>query len=107
MVYGLVRDYRVIIVPLGPKLFTFLASLVAMTYLGEVAIWRVQYSRSNAADSLPGTSCISAVLDVALLKELRSREFELWSSFGLASNSPTAVGLPEFSAYATGVSNNS
>jgi hypothetical protein len=80
VVYGLISDYRVIIIPLGPKLFTFLTALIGMTYLGNVAIWRVQYARKNPPDSLPGQNCVSSVLDSVLLKEFSIREDKVLSA---------------------------
>ena len=74
VVYGLMRDYKIIIIPLGPKLFTFLTALIGMTYLGNVAIWRVQYRRANPPDSLPGQNYVSAVLDTELLRAFAIRE---------------------------------
>jgi hypothetical protein len=81
VVYGLIRDYRVILVPLGPKLFTFLAALIGMTYLGDVAIWRIQYNRLNPPDSLPSSNFIQSILDTALLKEFPLRESAILNSF--------------------------
>jgi hypothetical protein len=69
IVYGLTRDYRIIIIPMGPKLFTFLAALIGMTYFGDVAVWRVQHSRISPPDSIPGTFCIGTALDISLMKE--------------------------------------
>ena len=67
VVYGLNRDHRVIIVPMGPKLFTALAALVGMKYLGDVAVWRVQHSDREQPDSLPGEFCVTATVDPKLL----------------------------------------
>jgi hypothetical protein len=77
VIYGLIRHYRVIIVPMGPKLFTFLSALVGMTYLEDVAIWRVQHSRTESPDSLPGKFCVQAVLDTELLNLFSQNESRL------------------------------
>src|SRR5262249_6807148 len=53
VIYGLRRTYRTIIIPMGPKLFTFLSILVGMTYLGAVAIWRVQHTPDSPLDAAP------------------------------------------------------
>jgi hypothetical protein len=68
VVYGLARDYRVIIVPMGPKLFTAVAAFVGMKYFGDVAIWRVQQSHGTPADSVAAESCVVAKLDVHQLR---------------------------------------
>jgi len=73
VVYGLTRDHRVIIVPMGPKLFTALAALVGMKYFGDAAVWRVQHSIGEQSDSFPGESCVAAILDVSLLKSYAER----------------------------------
>jgi hypothetical protein len=64
IVYGLSRDHRVVIVPMGPKLFASLATLVGMKYFGDVAVWRVQHTQVEQTDSLPGNSCVTADVDV-------------------------------------------
>jgi hypothetical protein len=71
VVYGMVRDYRIIVVPMGPKLFTALTGLVGMQYFGEVAVWRVQHSHVKPADALPGGGFVSAILDPTLLEEYK------------------------------------
>jgi hypothetical protein len=73
VVYGLFRDYRVVLVPMGPKLFTALAVLIGMSYFGDVAVWRVQHSPVGPPDSLPGNYCVSAALDVTLLKAFSAK----------------------------------
>jgi len=77
VVYGLLRDYRVIVVPMGPKIFTFLSVLVGMTYLGDVSIWRAKHSRVEPHDALPGEAVIRSVLDPDALSIFSSREANL------------------------------
>jgi hypothetical protein len=72
IVYGLVREYRIIVVPMGPKLFTALAALVGMQYFGEVAVWRVQHSRVQPSDSVPSSTVVRVVLDPYQLAEYRT-----------------------------------
>lgn len=76
ILYGLVRTFRVIIIPLGPKLFTFLATLQGMAYLGEVALWRVQHSRLEPPDSLARDHCIWSQLNSDMLIDFASRDRE-------------------------------
>lgn len=73
VIYGLVRDYRVVIVPMGPKLFTAIVTLVGMSYFGELAIWRVQHSPIITLDSPPGDHCVIATIDTRLLADYASR----------------------------------
>ncbi|RWP82302.1 hypothetical protein [Mesorhizobium sp.] len=39
--HGLTKNYRLVIVPLGPKLFAALSILCAIRYYGLIALWRV------------------------------------------------------------------
>lgn len=76
-VFGLSQTYRIIIIPMGPKIFTFLSVLIGMSYLGEIAIWRVQHNRQNSPDSLPSDYCIWSRLDIAQLKGSATKEKEI------------------------------
>lgn len=67
-VFGLSQTYRIIIIPMGPKIFTLLTVLVGMSYLGEIAIWRVQHNRTNSPDSLPNEYCVWSRLDIGQLQ---------------------------------------
>lgn len=58
--YDIVQDHRLVVVPMGPKLFTALAALLAMTYFGEVSIWRVQHSHVEPVDAVATDQCIYA-----------------------------------------------
>lgn len=78
--YGLRNDYRVIAIPMGPKLFTLHAALLGIAYFGEVAIWRVQHSRSEPPDALPGNFCIRAHLYTDLLSQFAMRERSLFTA---------------------------
>lgn len=68
--YGLMRDFNVIVVPLGPKIFSVLAGLLAMKHFGKVSVWRAQYSRSNWPDAVPGKVTIAAHIDVPALNRV-------------------------------------
>lgn len=74
LTYGLVRDYRVLIVPMGPKLFALLAGLLGMSYPGSVAIWRVQHSKLDPHDVIPGAFAIKASLEAALLRKFSQQD---------------------------------
>jgi hypothetical protein len=67
VIYGLMKDYRIVVVPMGPKIFALLTALVGMTYFGDVAVWRVQHGRVDVPDSAPGKFCISSRLNAELL----------------------------------------
>lgn len=41
IVYSLFRSYRVVMVPMGPKILAALLTLIALKYFGRVALWRV------------------------------------------------------------------
>lgn len=68
--YGLMRDFNVVVVPLGPKIFSVLAGLLAMKHFGKISVWRAQYSRSSWPDAVPGKLTISANIDVNALRQV-------------------------------------
>lgn len=76
-VYGFTKAFRVIIIPMGPKLFTFLTTLICMSYVGQVALWRVQHSQVNPSDSLPNEYCIWTKLNPAMLMTFAKQEREI------------------------------
>ncbi|MDQ8732445.1 hypothetical protein [Bradyrhizobium sp. LHD-71] len=41
IVYSLVTSYRVVLVPMGPKILAALLVLISLKYFGRVAVWRV------------------------------------------------------------------
>jgi hypothetical protein len=65
VVYGMVRSFRVVIVPLGPKLFAALATLLAIANIGTVAIWRVA-ARQEVADVVPSNEYLIVELDLTV-----------------------------------------
>lgn len=67
--YGLIQQHNVIIVPMGPKLFSLLAALIGMRYVGQVAIWRPVQDRRDAPDASPSGVCIQANLNVGALHD--------------------------------------
>lgn len=73
-VYGFTQEFRVIVIPMGPKVFTMLSTLLGMLYVGQIAVWRVQHSRIDPPDAVPGDYCISAQLDSPMLMEFAQRE---------------------------------
>jgi hypothetical protein len=56
-----------VIVPMGPKIFTFLTAAIGMTYVGDIAVWRVQHSKMKVTDSKPGAFCVRSELNSELL----------------------------------------
>ena len=77
LTYGMLRDFRVIIAPMGPKIFSLLAALVAMEHFGMVAVWRVKHSRVAPAASAAAGDFISIDVDTASLLGFASAQAEL------------------------------
>ena len=67
---GLVDGFNVLFVPMGPKIFTLLTLLVALTYRGRVSVWRAKQRSSNPPDAKPGDEVILAELDGAILQRI-------------------------------------
>ena len=65
--YGLSQKHNVIIVPMGPKLFSLMAALIGTKYVGQVAVWRPALDRRDAPDASPSKVCIRASIDVGAL----------------------------------------
>jgi len=65
--YGLIRDFNVILVPMGPKIFAFLSFLVGMAHPGSLAIWRAAQLRAQPFDARAGESVIQVTLDARTL----------------------------------------
>lgn len=63
--YGLLKSYNVIIVPMGPKLFSMFALLLGVKYSGKIAVWRVQQRKSYPPDAAPQGNIIVAKIDMA------------------------------------------
>ena len=54
LVYGLLRDSRPVLIPLGPKLFALISMLVAVQHSPQVAVWRISGERgTEPEDRLP------------------------------------------------------
>jgi hypothetical protein len=71
------KNYRVVIVPLGPKIFAALAVLIAIRNIGTVAIWRVA-ARLEAVDIQPSNDLLRVELD---LNEVPWQQLELAREF--------------------------
>lgn len=63
LAYGLVRDFNVVVVPMGPKIFAFLSFLLAMSYPGQLAVWRVQQRRTEPYDAKADKDIVEVELD--------------------------------------------
>lgn len=59
IVYSLVPSYRVVMVPMGPKILAALLVLIALKYFGKVAVWRVARP-GQAAQVTPDKSYVGA-----------------------------------------------
>jgi hypothetical protein len=62
IVYSLVPSYRVVMVPMGPKILAALLVLIALKYFGKVAVWRVARP-GQAAPVAPSSSYVVARVD--------------------------------------------
>lgn len=58
VVHALRPDYRVALVPLGPKLFATLALLVAWEYRESIAVWRVSSDQGGEVEDRVATGAI-------------------------------------------------
>jgi hypothetical protein len=63
VVFGMTKGYRVVIVPLGPKIFAALSVLIAIQNLGTVAIWRVA-AKLEPADVEPSDDLLRVELNL-------------------------------------------
>lgn len=64
LVFGISRDNRVAIVPLGPKLFAVIALLVALGSDGAVAVWRFsQGTDADTYDAEPAGVCVTLCMN--------------------------------------------
>ncbi|NBC31058.1 MAG: hypothetical protein GVY13_00095 [Alphaproteobacteria bacterium] len=54
IVSNLVPEYRVILAPMGPKIFALLCALLAEKHFGKVAVYKVDYSHSIPSYSAAG-----------------------------------------------------
>jgi len=61
IVHALRAHFRVVIVPLGPKVFALLAMLVALEYDNEVAVWRVSADLGRTPRDRPALGPISTI----------------------------------------------
>jgi hypothetical protein len=77
--YGFTKGFRVIVIPMGPKIFTMLSTLLGMLYVGQIAVWRVQHSRVDPPDAMPSDFCIWTQLNTSMLIEFAQQERQLMS----------------------------
>lgn len=61
VVHALLDDYRVALVPLGPKLFALCCLLVAREYRDRVAIWRVSADQGGEVEDRSPTGRVSTL----------------------------------------------
>ena len=65
IVYSLMGNFRVVLVPMGPKMLASILVLIALRYFGKVAVWRVARP-TQPADVPPDDIFLSATVDLAL-----------------------------------------
>jgi hypothetical protein len=61
--FGMLSNYRVIIAPLGPKLFALIAMLVAVKHFGLISVWRVAADQ-EPREAVSNGSVTSIIVDV-------------------------------------------
>lgn len=64
LMYGMIDRYRVLAIPLGPKLIAALLALLSVRYFGKVAYWRVVEERAQYKNAFPGNDIIAIELDL-------------------------------------------
>ena len=74
VVFGMTKGFRVVVVPLGPKIFAALAILIAIKNVGTVAIWRVA-AKLEVSDVQASNDLLRVDLDLG--SEIPKRELEL------------------------------
>jgi hypothetical protein len=65
VIFGMARNFRVVIVPLGPKIFAAIATLIAIQNIGSVAIWRVA-AHLDVSDVRADTQFIQFGIDLSV-----------------------------------------
>jgi hypothetical protein len=63
IIYTLVGNFRVVMVPMGPKIFAALLVLIALKYFGKIAVWRVARP-SEPSKVSPDGEYIAASVDI-------------------------------------------
>ena len=63
VIFGMTKTFRVVAVPSGLKIFAALATLIAIKYIGTVAIWRVA-AKLDVVDVEPAEEFLKVELDL-------------------------------------------
>ncbi|CAN5227785.1 hypothetical protein BH11ACT5_BH11ACT5_15700 [soil metagenome] len=61
VVHSALSDNRVVVVPLGPKIFALAAVLVALSYDNEIAVWRVSSGENRTQENRTATGNLVGV----------------------------------------------
>lgn len=85
LVYGLVQDFNVVMVPMGPKIFSLLSFLVSNRHPGKISVWRAQQKRSAPFDAKADSHAAYIELDVPAFSASSRRRFDLVSDTQLTS----------------------
>ena len=64
IVHSLIGGFRVVMVPMGPKILSALLVLIALRYFGRISVWRVARPLEQPVSVLPDNLYVSAVVDL-------------------------------------------
>lgn len=80
LTYGILKNYRVVIAPMGPKIFSLLAALVAMEHFGMVAVWRVKHSHMTPSAAVPAGRYLRVAIDTDMLRRFAAAQDNLFEA---------------------------
>lgn len=65
LIFNLVERSRVLVLPLGPKIFTGLSCILAINYFPRVTVWRISgLDRTAAINRVPSGRVISVLVSL-------------------------------------------
>lgn len=71
--HGSAGKFRLILVPLGPKIIAAIATMLTLKFFGDVALWRVVEGRREAIDALPDGRVVVTEVDAGRIMSDRAR----------------------------------
>jgi hypothetical protein len=64
IVHSLTQEFRVVMVPMGPKILSALMVLIALKYFGRVSVWRVARPIDRPTSVFPDAVYVAATVDL-------------------------------------------